>query len=106
MVGEHGMQLSDEQKQRVAIGRAILKNPKILLLDEATSALDLESEQMVQDALNNLISNRTTVVIAHRLTTIRNADLIAVLQSGKLVEQGMKLTKCIYIIAISLCKYV
>nr|GMD11587.1 ABC transporter B family member 9-like [Ipomoea batatas] len=88
MVGEHGMQLSDEQKQRVAIARAILKNPKILLLDEATSALDLESEQMVQDALNNLISNRTTVVIAHRLTTIRNADLIAVLQSGKLVEQG------------------
>ncbi|KAK2641571.1 hypothetical protein Ddye_023334 [Dipteronia dyeriana] len=88
MVGPNGTQLSGGQKQRLAIARAILKNPRILLLDEATSALDAESERIVQDALENVMTNRTTVVVAHRLTTIRNADIIAVVHKGKLVEQG------------------
>ncbi|XP_015070309.1 ABC transporter B family member 11-like isoform X2 [Solanum pennellii] len=88
MVGGHGTQISGGQKQRIAIARAILKDPRILLLDEATSALDVESERIVQDALSNIMINRTTVVVAHRLTTIRNADLIAVVNLGKLVEQG------------------
>ena len=88
MVGEHGTQLSEGQKQRIAIARAILKNPRIPLLDEATSALDAESERIVQDALQDIMTNRTTVIVAHRLTTIRNADIIAVVYRGKLVEQG------------------
>ncbi|XP_031286062.1 ABC transporter B family member 9-like [Pistacia vera] len=88
MVGEHGTQLSGGQKQRLAIARAILKNPKILLLDEATSALDNESERIVQDALDRVMTNRTTVIVAHRLTTIRNADMIAVVHQGKLMEKG------------------
>ncbi|KFK31461.1 hypothetical protein AALP_AA6G114700 [Arabis alpina] len=88
LVGEHGTQISGGQKQRIAIARAILKNPKILLLDEATSALDAESERIVQDALVKLMSSRTTVVVAHRLTTIKNANTIAVVEQGKIVEKG------------------
>ncbi|GAB4834763.1 (ABC) transporter [Ancistrocladus abbreviatus] len=87
-VGERGVQLSGGQKQRVAIARAVLKNPAILLLDEATSALDVESERVVQQALDRLMRNRTTVVVAHRLSTIKNADQISVIQDGKIIEQG------------------
>ncbi|KAL0436044.1 UNVERIFIED_CONTAM: ABC transporter B family member 4 [Sesamum radiatum] len=88
MVGEHGTQLSGGQKQRVAIARAILKDPRILLLDEATSALDAESERIVQEALDRIMVNRTTVIVAHRLTTVRNAHMIAVIHQGKIVEKG------------------
>ncbi len=87
-VGERGLKLSAGQRQRIAIARALLKDPRILILDEATSALDSESEQMVQKALKVLMENRTTFVIAHRLSTIRNANRILVLQNGRIVEQG------------------
>ncbi|CAN1353020.1 ABC transporter B family member 4 [Linum perenne] len=88
MVGDHGTLLSGGQKQRIAIARAILKNPRILLLDEATSALDAESERVVQDALDRVMVARTTVIVAHRLTTVRDADVIAVIHRGKIVEKG------------------
>jgi len=87
-IGDRGSKLSGGQRQRVSIARAILKNPPILILDEATSALDTESEKLVQDALENLMLNRTTLVVAHRLSTIKRADEICVMHEGKIVERG------------------
>lgn len=87
-IGDAGNKLSGGQKQRLSIARAVLKNPPIMILDEATSALDTESEKLVQVALDNMMQNRTSIIIAHRLSTIQKADLIVVMQKGKIVEQG------------------
>jgi subfamily B ATP-binding cassette protein MsbA len=87
-IGDRGSKLSGGERQRLSIARAILKNPPILILDEATSALDAESERLVQDALTKLMANRTSIVIAHRISTIKNADEIIVMQKGNIVERG------------------
>jgi subfamily B ATP-binding cassette protein MsbA len=87
-IGERGMKLSGGQKQRVAIARVFLKNPSILVLDEATSALDLESEHLIQESLSKLAKNRTTLIVAHRLSTITHADQIVLIENGEIKEIG------------------
>ena len=88
MVGDRGVLLSGGQRQRIAIGRALLKNAPVLILDEATSSLDTLSERRIQGALNELMKNRTTLVIAHRLSTVEKADCIIVLDAGRIIESG------------------
>jgi subfamily B ATP-binding cassette protein MsbA len=88
MAGDRGSKLSGGERQRITIARAVLKNPPILILDEATSALDTESERWVQDAINLLMKDRTSIIIAHRLSTVRHADEIIVLSDGEIAERG------------------
>lgn len=88
MAGNRGSKLSGGQKQRIAIARAVVRDPQILLLDEATSALDEESQKLVQDALGKVSQGRTSIVVAHRLTTVKGCDRLAVIQDGKIVEDG------------------
>jgi subfamily B ATP-binding cassette protein MsbA len=88
IVGENGFMLSGGQRQRLAVARALLLDAPILILDEATSALDTESERLIQDSLDKLQQNRTSIVVAHRLSTIENADTILVIEAGEIIEQG------------------